>query len=73
MRVNGVARTVVRSAFSAVLFDDEAVTVARYPLGRLGEPVDMAEAVLFLAGLRSARITGQTLTLDGGLLLGGGV
>jgi NAD(P)-dependent dehydrogenase (short-subunit alcohol dehydrogenase family) len=40
---------------------------AQHPLGRLGRPKDVAEAVLFLAGPRSAFITGQTLIIDGGL------
>jgi NAD(P)-dependent dehydrogenase (short-subunit alcohol dehydrogenase family) len=41
--------------------------VAQHPLRRLGRPKDVAEAVLFLAGSRSAFITGQTLIVDGGL------
>ena len=40
---------------------------AQHPLRRLGRPADVAEAVLFLAGPRSAFITGQTLIIDGGL------
>jgi len=40
---------------------------AQHPLGRLGRPQDVAEAVLFLASPRSAFITGQTLIIDGGL------
>lgn len=40
---------------------------AQHPLRRLGRPQDVAEAVLFLAGPRSAFITGQTLIVDGGL------
>jgi NAD(P)-dependent dehydrogenase (short-subunit alcohol dehydrogenase family) len=40
---------------------------ARHPLGRVGTPRDIAEAVFFLAdGSRSGFITGQTLTVDGG-------
>ena len=42
-----------------------------YPLGRLGVPNDVAEAVAFLAGDASTWITGQTIVIDGGLLLGG--
>jgi 3-oxoacyl-[acyl-carrier protein] reductase len=37
------------------------------PAGRLGEPEDIANAVLFLASERSGYITGQTLAVDGGL------
>lgn len=40
----------------------------KLPLGRLGRPEDIAEAVLFLAGPRSAWITGTDLKVDGGLL-----
>ncbi len=40
----------------------------KLPLGRLGRPEDIAEAVAFLAGPRSAWITGTDLKVDGGLL-----
>jgi NAD(P)-dependent dehydrogenase (short-subunit alcohol dehydrogenase family) len=40
----------------------------RLPLGRLGQPDDIAEAIAFLAGPRSAWITGADLKVDGGLL-----
>jgi 3-oxoacyl-[acyl-carrier protein] reductase len=39
------------------------------PAGRLGSPADVASAVLFLASEEAAYITGQTLTVDGGLTL----
>ncbi len=41
-----------------------------YPLGRIGRPEDVADAVLFLAGDRASWITGVTLPVDGGLLAG---
>jgi NAD(P)-dependent dehydrogenase (short-subunit alcohol dehydrogenase family) len=40
------------------------------PLGRLGEPVDIANAALFLASDLAAWITGHTLIVDGGAMLG---
>jgi 3-oxoacyl-[acyl-carrier protein] reductase len=43
--------------------------VARVVLGRLGEPRDVANAVLFLASDASAYVTGQVLRVDGGLVL----
>ena len=42
----------------------------RMPLGRLGEPVDIANAALFLASDLASWITGHTLVVDGGALLG---
>ncbi|MEV0493977.1 SDR family oxidoreductase [Streptomyces atratus] len=43
-------------------------TAARNPLGRVGEPEDIAAAVAFLASRDAAWITGTTLRVDGGLL-----
>ncbi|MCK2128214.1 SDR family oxidoreductase [Thauera aromatica] len=49
---------------------DVAAALARsIPLGRLGEPEDIAAAMLFLASPRAAYITGQTIVVDGGALL----
>ena len=40
------------------------------PMRRIGEPDEMAEAVLFLASSRATYVTGQTVTVDGGRTLG---
>jgi NAD(P)-dependent dehydrogenase (short-subunit alcohol dehydrogenase family) len=40
------------------------------PLGRHGQPEDVAEAIVFLAGPDSGWITGTTLPIDGGVLAG---
>jgi 3-oxoacyl-[acyl-carrier protein] reductase len=43
----------------------------RIPLGRLGQPSDVAHAVRFLASEEAAYITGQVVHVNGGLFLGG--
>jgi NAD(P)-dependent dehydrogenase (short-subunit alcohol dehydrogenase family) len=70
VRVNAVAPGVVRTKLSAALWEDQEEEVtARTPLGRLGEPEDIARAVAFLASDGAAWITGETLVVDGGQLL----
>jgi 3-oxoacyl-[acyl-carrier protein] reductase len=44
-------------------------TVAQIPLARMGEPVDIANAVVFLASDKSNYITGQVIIVDGGWTL----
>jgi 3-oxoacyl-[acyl-carrier protein] reductase len=74
IRVNAVAPAVVRTSFSRALYEsDEANVIARYPLGRLGEPEDVAAAVSYFTSADAAWVTGQILTLDGGLRAAGGV
>jgi NAD(P)-dependent dehydrogenase (short-subunit alcohol dehydrogenase family) len=52
-------------------WDDDAVTniVKQIPLKRLGQPSDVAGAVLFLVSPQAAFITGQTISVNGGLLM----
>ncbi|MEJ6488782.1 SDR family oxidoreductase [Leucobacter sp. USCH14] len=72
IRVNAVAPAVVKTKFSAALYENEAEVASRYPLGRLGEPRDVAVAVTFLASRDADWVTGRVLTLDGGLAAVGG-
>jgi NAD(P)-dependent dehydrogenase (short-subunit alcohol dehydrogenase family) len=74
IRVNAVAPAVVKTKFATALYEgrEEQVSAA-YPLGRLGVPQDIAGAVAFLLSDDAAWITGQTLVLDGGVMLRGGV
>ncbi|MGY1434703.1 SDR family NAD(P)-dependent oxidoreductase [Streptomyces reniochalinae] len=69
VRVNlvepGTVRTDVWRERAAML----AEVSAHYPLGRVGEPSDIAAAVAFLASSDAAWITGVTLPVDGGLLV----
>jgi NAD(P)-dependent dehydrogenase (short-subunit alcohol dehydrogenase family) len=74
IRVNAVAPAVVKTRFATALYEGrEAEVAASYPLHRLGNPDDVAAAVAFLASDEASWITGQTLTLDGGVGLTGGV
>jgi NAD(P)-dependent dehydrogenase (short-subunit alcohol dehydrogenase family) len=74
VRVNAVAPAVVKTRFATTLYEGREEQVAKaYPLGRLGEPADVASAVAFFASTDASWITGQTLLLDGGLTLRGGV
>jgi 3-oxoacyl-[acyl-carrier protein] reductase len=74
IRVNAVAPAVVKTNFAAALYEGrEEKVAAGYPLGRLGVPEDVAGAVAFLASADAAWLTGQTLVVDGGLLLRAGV
>lgn len=73
VRVNAVSPAVVKTRFSRALYEGKEDEVAEgYPLGRLGTPEDVAGAVTYLASPDSAWVTGQVLTLDGGLLAAGG-
>ncbi|WP_375002646.1 SDR family oxidoreductase [Aeromicrobium sp. CTD01-1L150] len=74
LRVNAVAPAVVKTKFARALYEGrEGEVSAPYPLKRLGVPEDIAGAVAFLLSEDASWVTGQTLTLDGGLTLTGGV
>ena len=47
----------------------KAEVLKSIPLNRLGRPEDIAEAALFLAGPGAGYITGQVLTVDGGMVM----
>ncbi|MGW7517892.1 SDR family oxidoreductase [Streptomyces sp. NPDC054796] len=74
VRVNAIAPAVVKTKFATALYEGrEAEAAARYPMGRLGVPEDIGGAAAFLASDDAAWITGQVLTIDGGLFLNSGV
>jgi NAD(P)-dependent dehydrogenase (short-subunit alcohol dehydrogenase family) len=66
VRVNALAPGVVKTSFARLLWQDEEAANARIPLGRVGMPEDIAEAVLFLASDASSWMTGETMVIDGG-------
>ncbi|WP_026917763.1 SDR family oxidoreductase [Gordonia shandongensis] len=74
VRVNAVAPAVVKTRFATALYEGREEQVAEaYPLKRLGEPEDIGSVVAFLLSADSGWMTGQTVVVDGGVLLGGGV
>jgi NAD(P)-dependent dehydrogenase (short-subunit alcohol dehydrogenase family) len=71
VRVNAVAPGVVRTRLAELLWaEHEDRLRSAFPLGRIGEPTDVAEAIVFLASDAASWITGQTLVIDGGAALG---
>ncbi|CAG2181485.1 unnamed protein product [Oppiella nova] len=77
IRVNVVNPSGVRTDFSQAMGVDKdsvnsllEVTGSSYPLGRIGEPIDIANAVLFLASDECSFVTAINFVADGGALWG---
>ena len=47
----------------------QKIIISRIPLGRVGEPEDVANAVAFLASAQASYITGHVLCVDGGMVM----
>ena len=74
IRVNAVAPAVVKTKFAGALYEGrEDKVAAKYPMKRLGTPADVASLVWFLLSDEASWITGQTVVVDGGLTLTGGI
>jgi 3-oxoacyl-[acyl-carrier protein] reductase len=68
--LNAVAPGYIATDMTGVLSEDVRKNLlARIPLGQIGQPSDVAEAVAFLASAAAAYITGQTLHVNGGLYM----
>ncbi len=68
--VNAVAPGYIQTDMTAQLNEEARTALAsQIPLGRLGEPKDIAGAVAFLASDLAAYITGQVLVVDGGMVM----
>ena len=75
IRVNCIAPGLVRTDFARALWENPEATqraLSSYPIGRLGEPEDIAGAALFLASKAGSFMTGQTMVIDGGNTIGTG-
>ncbi len=72
IRVNCIAPGLIRTDFARALWENPKIyeqTVAKYPLRRIGEPDEIAGAVVFLASPAGSFMTGQTMVIDGGGLV----
>ncbi|RMH48485.1 MAG: SDR family oxidoreductase [Alphaproteobacteria bacterium] len=75
IRVNGVAPGYVRTAQAlsrehSLGPEGLEAAAAFIPMGRVGEPEDIADVILFLCSDGARYLTGQTITVDGGLVVG---
>ncbi len=72
VRVNAIAPGLIQTALSEYYWKDDArrgKQLGAQPIKHLGQPVEIAEVALMLAGEWSSYLTGQTLVVDGGYLL----
>lgn len=70
VRVNALSPGLVKTDMARALWEEHERTIAaRLPLGRLGEPEDIANAALFLGSDLSTWVTGSNLVVDGGALV----
>lgn len=74
VRINAIAPGVIRTDFAKALWEDpaaEARLKSATPLGRIGEPEEIAGTAVFLASKAGAYITGQGIVVDGGSTIKG--
>ena len=72
VRINCIAPGLIKTDFARALWEDEAAAAKRNqttPLRRIGEPHEIAGAVVFLAATASSFMTGQTIVIDGGVTI----
>jgi NAD(P)-dependent dehydrogenase (short-subunit alcohol dehydrogenase family) len=71
VRVNALAPGLVKTDMARALWEPHEVAAAAHvPMRRLGEPADIASAAVFLCSDAASWVTGSTLVVDGGMLLG---
>ena len=70
MRVNAIAPGFIKTPMTAKMPDKVLqMVVDKTPMGRMGEPIEIANALLFLASDESSFVTGHILQVDGGVVL----
>lgn len=70
IRANAIAPGLIKTDFARALWENEEYLkkrTAMTPLGRIGEPEEIAGAAVFLASAAGSFMTGQTLVIDGGV------
>jgi NAD(P)-dependent dehydrogenase (short-subunit alcohol dehydrogenase family) len=67
IRVNAVAPAVVRTRLAGLLLENEEHAAQMHPLGRIGEPEDVARLITFLSSDASSWMTGAIVPVDGGM------
>ncbi len=70
IRVNAVAPGLVRTPLAARITSNELAlkaSTSMHPLGRIGEPADIVAAIMWLLDPQTTWVTGQTISVDGGL------
>lgn len=73
VRVNCIAPGVVKTEFARALWDNPEIVrrmIEPTPMGRIGQPDEIAGAAVFLASPASTFLTGQTIVVDGGATIG---
>jgi NAD(P)-dependent dehydrogenase (short-subunit alcohol dehydrogenase family) len=67
IRINAICPGITRTAMARNVAEDRIR--ARVPMGRLGDPAEIADAVVWLCSDAASFVTGHTLSVDGGLVI----
>ena len=73
IRINAICPAVIETPMGERLFGSPEMkpfAIGLHPIGRFGQPLEVAEAVLWMCSDRASFMTGQSLVLDGGFLAG---
>jgi NAD(P)-dependent dehydrogenase (short-subunit alcohol dehydrogenase family) len=68
IRVNAVAPAVVKTRLAGMLLENEEMTARMHPLGRVGEPEEVARLIVYLASDAASWMTGAIVPIDGGVV-----